>query len=157
MTAVKTALFIFFVPGTVVLAVPLWIILPGDRALLNPGPLRWLATPLWLAGGAVLLWCAVDFVRKGGTPAPVEPPTELVVGGLYRYVRNPMYIGVLAATAGHVFWFGSLQVAGYVLALWLVFHLFVTVYEEPHLRKTFGAAYERYCQTVPRWIPKLNG
>jgi protein-S-isoprenylcysteine O-methyltransferase Ste14 len=158
MTALKTALFIFFVPGTVIIAIPLGIILPGDRALIDPGLLRWLAIPLWLGGSAVLLWCAVDFVRQGrGTPAPVEAPKALVVGGLYRYVRNPMYVGVLAATAGHVFWFGSLRIAGYVLALWLIFHLFVSVYEEPHLRKTFGAAYERYCKSVPRWIPKLNG
>src|SRR5262245_50913188 len=141
MTALKTALFIFFVPGSVIIAIPLWIILPGERALLDPGLLRWLAIPMWLGGGSVLLWCAADFVRKGrGTPAPVEPPKELVVEGLYRYVRNPMYVGVLTATAGHAFWFGSLRLAGYVLALWLIFHLFVTLYEEPHLRQTFGAA-----------------
>ncbi len=83
MTALKTALFILFVPGSVAIAIPLWIILPGDSTLVETGLLRWLAVPLWLAGGAVLLWCAVDFVRKGrGTPAPVEPPKELVVGGL---------------------------------------------------------------------------
>jgi protein-S-isoprenylcysteine O-methyltransferase Ste14 len=153
---IKTALFILFVPGSVLVAVPLWLILPGEPARFDPGPLRWLAVPLWITGVLVLCWCAVDFVRKGhGTPAPLEPPKELVAEGLYRYVRNPMYVGVLLTAAGHAVWFGSLYLAVYALVLWLAFHIFVLAYEEPHLRQTFGAAYEDYSRRVPRWIPKF--
>lgn len=156
MTALKTVLFILLVPGSVLVAIPLWWILPADLLRFDPGLLRWLALPLWLLGLVVLCWCAADFVRKGhGTPAPLEPPRELVIGGLYRFTRNPMYVGVLLTAAGHPFWFGSYGLAGYVLFLGLVFHFFVLVYEEPHLRKTFGAAYEQYCGSVPRWIPRL--
>ena len=154
MTALKAALFIFFVPGTVLVVIPIGGILPTDPARIEPGMLRWLAIPFWVAGLAVLCWCAVQFVRQGhGTPAPVDPPKELVAAGLYRYVRNPMYVGVLLTAAGHPLWFGSVRLAGYVLLLWLVFQIFVVLYEEPHLLKTFGASYREYCQSVPRWIP----
>jgi len=156
MTGIKTALFILFVPGTVLVVIPLYWILPADPARVDPGPLRWLALPFWVAGVAILCWCAVDFVRKGhGTPAPIEPPKELVAGGLYRFVRNPMYVGVLLTAVGHSFWFGSFWLAGYALFLWLVFHGFVTFYEEPHLHKTFGTTYEQYCKAVPRWMPNI--
>ena len=94
-------------------------------------------------------------MRKGqGTPAPVDAPRHLVVNGLYRIVRNPMYIGVLLFAAGNVFWYGSPVMVGYMLFLWLAFHLFVLFYEEPHLRKTFGAEYVAYCQATPRWLPR---
>lgn len=157
MTALKTALFILFVPGTVTIVIPLGLVLPGDKARLDPGLFSVLAIPLWLGGFLVLAWCALDFVRKGrGTPAPLEPPKELVIGGLYRYVRNPMYFGVLLVVLGHTLWFGSPWLAAYALLLWFIFHVFVMGYEEPHLRKTFGATYIAYCQSVPRWIPRLK-
>jgi protein-S-isoprenylcysteine O-methyltransferase Ste14 len=75
-----------------------------------------------------------------------------VIDSLYRYTRNPMYVGVLLAVTGHVLWFGSPWLTGYALLLWLIIHVFVTTYEEPHLRKTFGRAYQQYCQKVPRWF-----
>ena len=157
MTGLKTVLFLVLVPGSVMIVIPIWLIRPGDPVSVDPGFLRWLAPLLWLAGAGILCWCAWEFVHKGhGTPAPTEPPRELVGSGLYRYVRNPMYVGVLLTTAGHPFWFGSSRLAGYAILLWLIFHIFVVFYEEPQLRKTFGATYERYCQRVPRWIPKLR-
>jgi protein-S-isoprenylcysteine O-methyltransferase Ste14 len=102
-----------------------------------------------------MLWCAADFVRKGqGTPAPIDPPKKLVTSGLYRYVRNPMYLGALLFSFGNVLWYGSPLLLGYVAFLWMGFQGFIFAYEEPHLRKTFGQAYLDYCQATPRWIPR---
>jgi protein-S-isoprenylcysteine O-methyltransferase Ste14 len=104
-----------------------------------------------------MVWCFWDFTVKGrGTPAPIDPPKELVATGFYRYVRNPMYVSGLIALLGWLIWSLSLPM---IVALFLFFsatHLFVTLYEEPHLRKTFGRAYEDYCMRVPRWLPKFK-
>ena len=95
------------------------------------------------------------FVRQGrGTPAPVAPPERLIANGLYRYVRNPMYIGVLAMIFGQALFLGSRGILLYGLGMALAFHLFVVLYEEPTLRWQFGAEYETYCQRVPRWLPR---
>ena len=104
-----------------------------------------------------MLWCAVDFVHKGqGTPAPVDASKHLAVGGLYRFVHNPMYVGVLLFASGNAIWFGSPLLVGYVAFLWIIFHIFVLFYEGPHLRKTFDVEYREYCKTVPRWIPRFR-
>jgi protein-S-isoprenylcysteine O-methyltransferase Ste14 len=103
------------------------------------------------------LWCFWDFLVKGrGTPAPIDPPKELVVAGLYNYVRNPMYVGVLVIIIGHFLWFKTVWMVVHAVVVFLAFHSFVTLYEEPHLRKTFGMAYESYAKKVPRWIPHVN-
>jgi protein-S-isoprenylcysteine O-methyltransferase Ste14 len=154
-TALKTALFVLFVPGLLLGALPVWL-MSSDAALFSFGVFRWLAAPFWLAGAAGMLWCAADFARKGrGTPAPIDPPKELVVSGLYRFVRNPMYVSGMLALFGHALWFPSAAIAAMPLIFFTACHLFVTFYEEPHLRKTFGAAYARYCQSVPRWLPRF--
>jgi protein-S-isoprenylcysteine O-methyltransferase Ste14 len=112
---------------------------------------------VWLTGAAIILRCFTDFTFTGhGTPNPADPPKTLVTSGLYRYVRNPIYVGVLAITIGHFLWFRTIWMLIYALGLFLIFHLFFTLYEEPTLRKKFGAAYEQYCTSVPRWIPKLK-
>jgi len=157
MTAIKTAFFILLVPGFLLGIVPVFVIprIPGPA--LSMGPWCWLAAPFWLAGIATVVWCAADFVRKGrGTPVPLDPPKELVVSGLYHYVRNPMYVGVLLIQVGNAVWFGSLAQIVYWFFLFIGFTLFIRANEEPYLRKTFGAAYEAYCQSVPRWIPKFK-
>jgi protein-S-isoprenylcysteine O-methyltransferase Ste14 len=157
LNALKTMLFILAVPGFVLFVVPVTFILPVEKNAIDLGPFAWAALPLWVIGLASLLWCAGDFVRKGrGTPAPIDPPKLLVVSGLYRHVRNPMYLGVLAFATGQALWRGSPFLFGYVLLLWVIFHLFILLYEEPHLRKTFGPAYLDYCQAVPRWLPRLK-
>ena len=92
----------------------------------------------------------------GGTPAPIAPPKILVVRGLHRFVRNPMYIGVLLVIAGQAWLFLSKRIAIYALFVWMVFHVWVLIYEEPTLRRMFGEEYEGYCATVPRWIPKIR-
>lgn len=99
----------------------------------------------------------VRFALKGfGTPAPIAPPERLVVSGLYRFVRNPMYVGVLAAILGQALLLGSVTLLEYAGVVWLGFTAMVVVYEEPTLRRTFGASYERYCANVRRWWPRLT-
>jgi len=110
-------------------------------------------------GFAVALRCVWDFGRTGhGTPAPIAPPQRLVVAGFYRYVRNPMYVGFYAGWAGLWVIFGRANLAAIVVACFVmvVVDLFVRFYEEPTLRKMFGAEYEEYCRNVRRWLPRMR-
>src|SRR5262249_13342212 len=110
-----------------------------------------------LIGVAVIAEAMVRFVRQGyGTPAPFDAPKRLVVAGLYRYVRNPMYLGVLAAIVGPGLCVGSGQVLAYAALVAGFFHLFVVFYEEPHLASLFGADYDTYRREVRRWLPRLR-
>ena len=120
---------------------------------------RWLAAIPSVLGFAVALRCVWDFGRIGhGTPAPVAPPKRLVVVDFYRYVRNPMYTGLAAGWIGLWVVFGHPNplaiAAAAVVALGV--HLFVVFYEEPTLRRKFGAEYEEYCRNVNRWLPRLR-
>jgi protein-S-isoprenylcysteine O-methyltransferase Ste14 len=155
MTAFKSLLFLVIAPGVVAGYIPL--VLLRIRPQIETGFFAYLAFPFWLIGLIILLWCFWDFLVKGrGTPSPIDPPKELVVTGLYHYVRNPMYMGVLIIIIGHFLWFGSIWMIAYAAVVFLAFYLFVTLYEEPHLLKTFGATYEEYSSKVPRWIPQIN-
>ena len=153
-----SALFLVLAPGTVAGLVPYWI----SRWRFEPGPIAWLplrvlGALLIALGALVLLDSFARFALKGlGTPAPVFPTRHLVVSGLYRYVRNPMYVAVVAAILGQGFLFGNVRLLVYGAAVWLAFHVFVLVYEEPTLRNSFGAEYEAFCASVPRWIPRLT-
>ena len=120
---------------------------------------RWLAAVPSVLGFAVALRCIWDFGWTGrGTPAPVAPPQRLVVVGFYRYVRNPMYLGFALGWIGLWIVFGRASVAAIagVAAAAVAVMLFVRFYEEPVLRKKFGAEYEEYCRNVPRWWPRLR-
>ena len=151
MTALKSFLFLVLAPGMVAGYIPLAWLLRGAR--LNMGFSAWLAIPLWLIGAVIVLWSFWNFLKQGrGTPAPIDPPKELVAVGFYRYTRNPMYVGVLSMIAGHFLWFGFWGLLIYALAVFLAFNTFVTYYEEPTLRKKFGVAYDEYCHRVPRWL-----
>ena len=155
MTFLKSLLFLFVAPGMVAGFVPLAFLRSGPR--IQTGLFSWLAFPLWVVGIATLLWCFWDFVQKGkGTPVPLDPPKELVVSGLYRYVRNPMYVGVFIVLIGHFLWFGYWSLLAYAGLFLIPVHLFVTLYEEPGLKKRFGAAYEKYLAEVPRWFPRFR-
>ena len=155
MTTVKSLLFLVVAPGIVAGYIPL--VLLRNSPQIETGIFAYLAFPLWLIGTIILLWCFWDFIQKGkGTPAPIDPPKELVATGFYRYVRNPMYVGVLIIIVGHIFWFKTIWMAAYAVIIFLAFHLFVTLYEEPTLKKKFGASYEDYLQKVPRWIPSIK-
>lgn len=111
-------------------------------------------TTLIVCGAVVFLYCSGLLWRiGGGTPAPnIDPPSRLVVAGLYQVSRNPMYVGYVAAAIGIFFLEGHLALALYVVALFLVGEIYVVKWEEPALRRRFGADFERYCQRVPRWI-----
>jgi protein-S-isoprenylcysteine O-methyltransferase Ste14 len=105
-------------------------------------------------GAALALWCIFTFATIGkGTPAPFDPPRRLVIRGPYRFVRNPMYIGATLALASAAVFYRSLPLLAYAVAFLVVCHLFVLAYEEPTLRRSFGADYEAYCQRVRRWWP----
>jgi protein-S-isoprenylcysteine O-methyltransferase Ste14 len=109
-----------------------------------------------LAGVALLLACIVEFARIGrGTLSPVDPPRALVVRGLYRYVRNPMYLSVSMIVLGEAAIARSIELVGYWAAVFLAANLFVILYEEPNLRGRFGASFDEYTRQVWRWIPRF--
>jgi protein-S-isoprenylcysteine O-methyltransferase Ste14 len=155
---VGSVFFLLIAPGTVAVLVPWWI--SGWRIrppLLNFSPSRWIGVLLILIGVPILLDSFVRFALEGlGTPAPVFPTRHLVVSGLYRYVRNPMYVAVAAVIVGQALLFGDVHVLEYGILVCLAFHLFVVFYEEPTLRRSFGAEYETFRANVPRWIPRLT-
>jgi protein-S-isoprenylcysteine O-methyltransferase Ste14 len=120
---------------------------------------RWIAAVPSVLGFAVALRCVWDFGRTGhGTPAPIAPPKKLVVVGFYRYVRNPMYLGFIAGWVGLWVIFGRANWIAIAVACAVVLGvaLFVMVYEEPTLRRMFGADYEEYCRNVHRWAPRMR-
>jgi protein-S-isoprenylcysteine O-methyltransferase Ste14 len=151
----KTLLFTIFVPGTVAGYLPYR--LRGDAPAAS-GPEAWAAITLIAIGAAIYLHTAFwgFAVIGGGTPAPLAPTTILVVKGLHRFVRNPMYIGVAFVVAGQASLFHSPHIAIYLACMLVIVHLFVIFYEEPTLKRQFGGEYERYRASVPRWIPKLK-
>jgi protein-S-isoprenylcysteine O-methyltransferase Ste14 len=155
MTALKSLLFLIIAPGMVAGYIPLALLRRG--AQIDTGILASLAFPLWLIGGIILLWSFWNFLKEGrGTPAPIDAPKELVAVGFYRYVRNPMYVGVLSIILGHFLWSGFWNLLIYAIIVFIAFHIFVTYYEEPTLKRHFGRSYEEYLERVPRWIPRLR-
>jgi protein-S-isoprenylcysteine O-methyltransferase Ste14 len=155
MTALKSLFFLILVAGLGAAYVP-FELLPREPHV-ETGIFAYLAFPLWLLGTVMILRCFWDFTFRGhGTPAPIDPPKALVTTGFYRYVRNPIYVGVLTLLIGHFLWFKALWMLAYVVVVFLAFHLFVTLYEEPTLKAKFGAAYEQYCKSVPRWVTTIK-
>jgi protein-S-isoprenylcysteine O-methyltransferase Ste14 len=151
-----SALFLVLAPGTVAGLVPWWI----SRWRLQPMPwwlpLRVVGAALVTAGALILLDSFTRFAIKGlGTPAPIFPTRHLVITGPYRYVRNPMYVAVVAVITGQGLIFANARLLAYSALVWLCFHLFVVGYEEPTLRATFGSEYEDFYRKVSRWIPRL--
>ena len=150
-----TAVFLVLAPGTVVVLVPWWITRWRLHAhFAGIAPLRVLGVLTIAAGAVVVLDSFARFAWQGiGTPAPVYPTRHLVVKGFYRYVRNPMYVALLLIVAGQALFFADLRLVVYAFFAWLATHLFVVFYEEPTLRRSFGADYEAYCRRVHRWWP----
>jgi len=152
-----SAVFFVLAPGIVAGLAPWWISRRGANTHSLGWPLQSLGAVLIAGGLWVLLDSFVHFALQGlGTPAPIFPTRHLVVTGFYRSVRNPMYIAVVAVILGQSLVLGSVRVLGYGPLVWLAFHLFVTAYEEPTLRKKYGNEYETFCSNVPRWIPRLS-
>ncbi len=157
MNALKSLAFLLLAGGLGAGYIPLALLPKGSPV--KTGLSVYLAFPLWVLGGVTILRCFWDFTFKGhGTPNPIDPPKELVTTGVYRYVRNPIYVGVLVILIGHFLWFKTLWMLAYPVTVFLIFHLFVILYEEPTLKEKFNTAYdEKYCKSVPRWIPKIKG
>jgi protein-S-isoprenylcysteine O-methyltransferase Ste14 len=151
--------FLVVVPGTVAGLVPWWISRwEMQRPLLGVAGLRIAGAVLIALGAAALLDSFARFALRGvGTPAPVLPTRHLVVTGLYRHVRNPMYVAVVSVIGGQGLLLGDVRLLAYALLVWLVVHLFVVGYEEPTLRRSFGDEYEAFRANVPRWIPRVRG
>lgn len=156
--ATGTAVFFALAPGTVAGLIPWW--LTGWRLgqpLAGWAPLRVAGALLVLAGVGVLLHAFVRFVVEGlGTPAPVAPTERLVVGGLYRYVRNPMYLAVVAVIAGQAMLLWQAVLVPYAAIVAVAFVVFVLGYEQPSLQRQFGSQYEAYRRAVPGWWPRLR-
>ncbi len=154
---VRAIVFSVLVPGVVAFFVPQWLrTTPAAGAWWSLG---WIAFGV---GAAIYLRCLFDFLRAGGTPAVFftrharallgEEPKEVVRGGLYRYSRNPMYLGVFIAIAGQAVVYRSTRIVIYLLIAVAFFHCVVVFLEEPHLARERGRSYEEYCRRVPRWL-----
>ena len=151
---------LFFVVAPVVVAgvVPWWITgWEFQPAFGGFAGTRVIGVLLIMAGIPAVVDSFARFALQGlGTPAPIAPTQHLVVTGLYRYVRNPIYIGVVSVTLGQALLFGDGRLLWYGAVVWLVFHLFVVLSEEPILQQTFGMEYDTFRAHVPRWIPRLT-
>ena len=153
-----SAIFLVIAPGIVAGYVP-WRISRWHvgAPLLGISLSRLVGVLLIVAGIPVLLDSFARFALQGlGTPAPIFPTRHLVVSGFFQYVRNPMYVAVVSLILGQGLFFGSIGLVEYGTAVCLGFYLFVLIYEEPVLRKSYGREYEEFCTNVPRWIPRLR-
>ena len=147
-----SSVFFALAPGVVAGVVPYWI--TGWQFEPVWPPIQALGAVVTAAAAAVLIHAFARFVREGiGTPAPVAPTQHLVVGGLYRYVRNPMYIAVVSAIIGQAGLFGQPALLIYGGTMLVIFVAFVKGYEEPTLTDQFGAEYDAYRRSVPGWWP----
>jgi len=153
-----SVIFFLVAPAMIAGVVPWWMTRWRTRAsLLDVLPLKIVGVILIGCGLAALLDSFARFALQGiGTPAPAFPTRHLVVTGLYRYVRNPIYVAVVALIIGQAFLFAGIGLLIYGVLFWIGFHLFVVGYEEPTLRRTFGQEYASYCANVPRWLPRLR-
>ena len=159
MLALRSIFFTLLVPGTVSVVIP-YFIAYRDRAAQFSGwtPWRYAGLLPLAVGAGIVLWCIWDFAVIGhGTLAPIDPPTELVVRGPYRYVRNPMYVGAVLVLLGEAALFVCVALVIYCAIFLVVAHCFVVLYEEPTLHRQFGASYDTYRLRVRRWIPRFRG
>jgi protein-S-isoprenylcysteine O-methyltransferase Ste14 len=153
--ALGSALFLVVAPGVVAGLIP-WSITDWRMEPTSP-ILRGAGAVLIAVGVGFLLHAFARFVIEGiGTPAPVAPTERLVVGGVYRYVRNPMYLAVGATIVGQALLFGQPGLLAYAGAFGAIVFCFVRLYEEPALTDRFGASYEAYRRAVPGWLPRLH-
>lgn len=153
--AIKNILFTIFVPGTVAGWLPYaWY---WRRTEFDPGGWRWLGYLLIALGAGIYGSTVWHFAKTGhGTPAPIDPPHKLIVRGLHRYVRNPMYVGVLLVLLGELTLFPSQTFAMYILICFAFVNAFILLYEEPTLTDKFGDEYREYRRRVPMWIPRIR-
>jgi protein-S-isoprenylcysteine O-methyltransferase Ste14 len=153
-----SAIFFAVAPFLAAAIIPWWITHWDMRpTFFGIELVRLIGALLIIAGVPGVVDSFVRFALQGlGTPAPIGPPQHLVVSGLYRYVRNPMYISVVAVIIGQALLLGDWRLLVYGMLFWLACHAFVVGYEEPTLRRNFGAEFSAFCANVPRWIPRAR-
>jgi protein-S-isoprenylcysteine O-methyltransferase Ste14 len=158
MAILGSALFFAIAPATVAGLIPWWITHWEFRPpFLDLEATRAVGIPLIVGGAAGLVDSFARFGLQGlGTPAPIAPTRKLVVTGLYRYVRNPMYVAVVVVILGQAALFSDARLIAYGVLVWLACHAFVVCYEEPVLARRFGTEYDDFRANVPRWIPRLT-
>jgi len=158
MLFLRSVFFTILQPGAVTILIPYWLVSStGGEVLKDQPAIRFSGVPLIVMGAIGLLWCIWSFFSSGrGTISPIDPPKHLVVRGLYRYVRNPMYLAVLIILVGEAIFFGSLRILIEAVVFLVLANLFVAFYEELVLKRQFGQSYEEYKQKVGRWIPRLR-
>jgi protein-S-isoprenylcysteine O-methyltransferase Ste14 len=150
----KILVFTILVPGTVAGYVP-WSQVRDVPLVLSPWTIP--AGICSVVGVAIYLWCAYDFGVAGrGTPAPIDAPKHLVVRGLYQYVRNPMYVGVMLVLVAWNMLYQTISLMNYTIGAFVFFNLFVFFYEEPHLQRLFGEEYSAYRSRAGRWLPRIR-
>ena len=154
---------IITVAGTILVPVLLFILIPYMILRAAPvalgagiGVVEVASVALAVAGFTMILWVSTTFVRRGkGTPVPLDPPKEFIAIGLYRFVRNPMYLGLLLVMLAEAALFRSVWLLVYASLFWLAVHSYLILIEEPELEARFGPAYLSYKATTPRWIPRV--
>ncbi len=154
---VETVLATLLVPGVAIFAIP-YIILrwTGTGWPSSLGLLQATSFGFGLIGMGMVIWVSFSFVTKGrGTPIPLDPPAEFVASGLFRFVRNPMYVGVTLTLLSEALFFGSGGILIFAGLLWLTLHLFLLLIEEPQLKARFGESYQGYLESTPRWVPRI--
>ncbi len=150
--AVRNLVFTLVIPGLGAVWAPWWILTRSGDGATAAG---WAAVPVIAAGAALYGWCVWNFAAVGrGTPGPWDAPRRVVVTGPYRWVRNPIYLAALLVVLGEAGLFLAPWLLVYAAAMAVTCHLFVIGYEEPTLRRRFGAAYLEYQRSVPRWLPR---
>ena len=154
--ALRSVFWTFVLPGTMAFYIPVMFFGLGRLRLEMLGLAQLPGLVCFAIGIALLIMTIVEFARSGrGTLSPLDPPRELVVRGLYRYVRNPMYAAVVMIILGEAMVLRSAALALYLVIWFAMVNLFVMGYEEPTLRRTFGASYDAYARRVGRWIPHV--
>lgn len=150
----KGLLYTLLIPGVVIGVIP-WGIREAGVGAFEVGAYRWIGLAPMAPGVLGLLWCVYNFASVGrGTLVPLDAPRRLVIVGLYRFVRNPMYVSNLWTLAGEGLLLQSWGIWVWGLILAVGWHLFVVLYEEPTLRRRFGQEYDAYAAHVPRWVPR---
>lgn len=152
---IRNLFFTILQPGLVAGLIPLWITSFKIKNIVDQvwQLHHYIGAVVFLIGFVIMLWCNINFAIKGrGTLSPVDPTKKLVVTGLYKYSRNPMYVGVILILIGEAIFLQSFSLLIYSLFVFILFNIFIMLVEEPRLRKDFKEAYHLYCQKVRRWI-----
>jgi len=155
---IKTIIFTIIAPGSVTILFPHLVLNSGGELFqFRLGIMKYAGHLLIIPGVAIYLRCAWDFTFKGlGTPAPMAAPVKLVKSGLYRFSRNPMYVGVLSIVIGESIFLESSRLLIYCSMIFILFQSFIFLYEEPHLRREFGDSYNDYCSRANRWVGRRS-